>query len=256
MTKYIIIEDEQIAVNRLQQMIQQMRPDYQCVRVLDSVESAVGSLPREEHDLVFMDVQLADGLSFEIFEVITSIKPIIFTTAYDQYAVKAFKTSGIDYLLKPIDTDELHAAIEKFENQVTAEITSESTPLEEVKSLLASFQPQKTFKERFVVKYGDHLKTVPVTDIYLFYSQDKATYLMTSEGRNYLIDFTLDKLLGLIDPARFYRISRKFIVALDGIDDIVAFSNSRLKLKLHHYQGEEVIVARERVVDFKQWLDG
>lgn len=251
--RFIIIEDEQIAASRLKKLIEAARPNFEYVTTLDSVEGATISLPALKFDLLFMDIQLADGISFEIFDQIALKKPVIFTTAYDQYAIRAFKTNGIDYLLKPIDPEELETAISKFESYQVDRGTQTPTP--DIKELLNVLQDKSTFKERFVVKIGDHLKTIAVAEIGIFYSQDKTTFLFTKEGRQYIIDFPLDRVIGLLDEKKFFRISRKYIVCLDAIEDIIAFSNSRLKLKIAQFKDENVIVARERVNEFKAWLD-
>ena len=198
--RYIIIEDEQIAANRLKKLIAEIRPNYEFVTSLDSVEGATISLPVLKFDLLFMDIQLADGVSFEIFDHIPMKKPVIFTTAYDQYAIKAFKTNGIDYLLKPLDPAELEQAIVKFESHVVERKQESYQP--DLQKLLNAFQPEKKHKERFVVKVGDHLKMIPVADIDIFYSQDKTTFVQTREGRTFIIDFPLDRLVELIDPER------------------------------------------------------
>ncbi len=251
--RYIIIEDEQIAANRLRKLITELRPNYEFVTSLDSVEGASISLPVLKFDLLFMDIQLADGVSFEIFDHIPMKKPVIFTTAYDQYAIKAFKTNGIDYLLKPLDPTELEQAITKFESYVVER--KQDNYAQDIQQLLSQFQPEKKFKERFVVKVGDHLRMITVNDIDVFYSQDKTTFVQTREGRTFIVDFPLDRLVGMIDPNRFFRISRKYIVCLDAIEDMLAFSNSRLRIKVKNFDDDQVIVARERVGEFKDWLD-
>ncbi len=251
--RYIIIEDEQIAANRLRKLITELRPNYEFVTSLDSVEGASISLPVLKFDLLFMDIQLADGVSFEIFDHIPMKKPVIFTTAYDQYAIKAFKTNGIDYLLKPLDPTELEQAITKFESYVVER--KQDNYAQDIQQLLSQFQPEKKFKERFVVKVGDHLRMIAVNDIDVFYSQDKTTFVQTREGRTFIVDFPLDRLVGLVDPNRFFRISRKYIVCLDAIEDMLAFSNSRLRIKVKNFDDDQVIVARERVGEFKDWLD-
>ncbi|MEQ8582576.1 MAG: LytTR family DNA-binding domain-containing protein [Marinoscillum sp.] len=244
--KYIILEDEKLASERLKKLVLAARPDFQWVLTLDSVESAVISLPALSVDLVFMDIQLADGNSFDIFDQIKLDVPIIFTTAYDEYALKAFKANSVDYLLKPIDPEELEKAIVKFEKHA-------HKGNDQVDGLLKALQPKG--KERFVVKVGEHLKTVETRDIQLIYSHDKATYLFTKEGRKFLVDYTLDKVESLLGADQFFRISRKFIVNLSCIKDIIAFTNSRLEIVISGFEEEQVIVARERVAEFKAWLD-
>jgi DNA-binding LytR/AlgR family response regulator len=246
--KYIILEDEQIAANRLRRLIMECRPHFKHMLSIDSVESACISLPALKPDLLFMDIQLADGLSFEILDQIQIDTPIIFTTAYDEYALRAFKTNSIDYLLKPIDPDELEEAISKFEKNTNSKKGSV-----EVEQLMKSLQPQG--KERFVVRIGDHIKAIRSEDISLVYSEDKVTYLFTREGQRYPVDYSVEKIDTLLDPRQFKKISRKHIIHIDAIKDIVAYTNSRLELFIEKYKGERVIVAREKVQDFKNWLD-
>lgn len=249
--KYIIIEDEQLAAKRLRSLIEATRPDYEFVSKFDSVESASISLPVLKYDLLFMDIQLADGLSFDIFDQIEVDKPIIFTTAYDEYALKAFKTNSVDYLLKPIAEDDLNTAIEKFEMNFKKEKVQ--PPSTDIQNLIKSLQPSG--KERFVVKVGEHLRTIESSSIQLIYSQDKGTYLFTDSGRRFLVDYSVDKVEDLMSKSDFFRISRKFIINLNYIKDIIAFTNSRLEIVVEHFDEDQIIVARERVPEFKSWLD-
>jgi DNA-binding LytR/AlgR family response regulator len=253
--KFIVIEDEQLAAKRLRAMIEKLRPDYEFVAKFDSVESATISLPVLKYDLLFMDIQLADGNSFDIFDQIKVKSPIIFTTAYDQYAVKAFKANSVDYLLKPIDEKELENAIKKFEENFRHKKSDreESNSQSDIVQLIKSMQPKG--KERFVVRVGEHLKTIDTSDVKLVYSSDKATYIFTKQGRKYLIDFSVDKADEVLSSEKFFKISRKFIINLDYIKDIIAFTNSRLEVVVDQFEEEQVIVARERVGQFKEWLD-
>ena len=249
--KYIIIEDEQIAAKRLRGLIESFRSDYEFVAKFDSIESATISLPVLKYDILFMDIQLADGNSFDIFDQISLSSPVIFTTAYDEFALKAFKHNSIDYLLKPIDEKELQNAILKFESGIkTPQPQAEGLQID---NLLKSLNPGG--KERFVVKVGDHLKTVETKNIQLVFSQDKGTYLFINEGKRFLVDYSVERIEDLLDASSFFRISRKFIVNVSAIKDMIAFTNSRLELVIDHYDDEQVIVARERVNDFKNWLD-
>ncbi len=250
--KYIIIEDEQLASKRLRELMEDIRPDYNFVAKFDSVESATISLPVLQYNLILMDIQLADGNSFDIFDQINVTAPIIFTTAYDEYAIKAFKTNSIDYLLKPIDRGELTNAIEKFESYAKASSTDRD-PSVQITDLIKTLQPKG--KERFVVKIGDHLKTIETADIQLIFSQDKATYLFSKEGKRFLVDYSVEKVEELLNGDQFFRVSRKFMVNINFIKDIIAYSNSRLEIVINHFDEEQVIVARERVGDFKGWLD-
>ena len=248
--KYIIIEDEQIAAKRLRELIESFRPDYEYVAKFDSIESATISLPALKFDLLFMDIQLADGNSFDIFDQISLTAPIIFTTAYDEFALKAFKHNSIDYLLKPLDPAELQNAIVKFEK---GNSQNQEAPAQNIDNLVKSLNPEG--KERFVVKVGEHLKAVETKDVQLVYSQDKGTYLFSSTGKKFLVDYSLDRVEDLLNKKQFFRISRKFIVNLSYIKDMIAFTNSRLEIVMDHYDEEQIIVARERVGDFKGWLD-
>ncbi len=248
----LIIEDEPQAAERIESLIHAARPGCTVAAKLDSVRRAVAWLKANPApDIIFMDIQLADGLSFEIFGQATVTSPVIFTTAYNEYALKAFKVNSIDYLLKPVDKDELLAAFRKFDSLV-----NQSTPGNKVMESIeyAMQMLTKKYKERFILKVGEHLKSVEVKDILFFYSLDKATFAHTIDGRKHILDFTLDQLEGLLSPDRFFRINRKYIVASDAIQDMISYTNSRLKLVLKS-SDDDIIVARERVQEFKDWLD-
>ena len=250
----IIIEDEKPAARRLQRMLTELNTPVEIM--LHSVNESIKWLQEHEHpDLIFLDIQLSDGLSFEIFETLTVKSSVIFTTAYDEYALKAFKLNSIDYLLKPIDDEELAAAIKKFQNLQTQNTTSTTIDLQSIQKLLAPATLQNTFKKRFTIKVGQHIKIFNTEDIECFYSENKGTYLHTKENRNYLIDNTLEILEQELDPKVFYRVSRKFYININAIQDIISYTNSRLQLKLNSYSEHEVIVSRERVKDFKEWLE-
>lgn len=253
--KVLIIEDEQIAAKRLVKMLQDSSQDIMVLATLDSVARSIEWLEEKESpDLIFMDIQLADGLSFDIFDYVQVKCPVIFTTSYDQYAIRAFKVNSVDYLMKPLDSGELYNAINKYEflSKSYAEKSSpESLALQEAINMLK----QKSYKERFIVKVGEHIKTILVSDIYHFVSQEKATFACTTENRRYLLDYTLDQLMEMIDPRLFFRISRKYIVSINGFEDIISYSNNRLKIHLKQSKTMDAIVSRERVQDFKTWLD-
>ena len=249
--KVLIIEDEKPAARRLNRMLSKL--ELHVITMLHSVEEAINWFSNNEHpDLIFLDIQLSDGLSFEIFDVIDVKSAIIFTTAYDEYALKAFKLNSIDYLLKPIDDEELEAAVSKFEktfvNQKPVQVH-----FEDIKKLLINPE-DRVYKKRFTAKVGQHIKIFNVQDIECFYSENKGTYLHTNENRNYLIDNTLELLENELNPDNFFRINRKFYVNINAIKDIISYTNSRLQLKLHSYNESEVIVARERVKSFKNWI--
>lgn len=249
--KVVIIEDEKPAARRLSRMLNTL--DIEPITMLHSVEESVNWFYNNEHpDLLFLDIQLSDGLSFEIFDEVEVKSAIIFTTAYDEYALKAFKLNSIDYLLKPIDSDELENAIDKFK-QFQLNDTGHNFDLEQLKLLV--LPSQKNYKKRFTVKIGQHLKMISVDAIECFYSENKATHIHTIDNRSYLIEDTLDQLDSKIQPETFFRVSRKFVVNINAIKDIIAYSNSRLKIQLQSYNESDIIVSRERVKDFKNWLE-
>lgn len=253
----IIIEDEKPSARRLNRMLDKL--NVRVIKVLHSVEDSINWFQENKHpDIIFLDIQLSDGLSFAIFESVNINSAIIFTTAYDEYALQAFKLNSIDYLLKPIDDEELAAAVEKYSSFFSDSFGNNAANgnlinLKEIKRFLEN-PVQKEYKKRFTVKVGQHLKMVPIEDIECFYSENKATYLYTTEGRNYPVETSLEDLEHQVSPEDYYRVNRKFLVNLKAIKDIVAYNNSRFKLKLHHYREDEIIVARERVKAFKDWL--
>ena len=248
----IIIEDEKPAARLLERKVEKL--GLKINTLLHSVEESIHWFQNNPHpDLIFLDIQLSDGLSFEIFENSTINSAVIFTTAYDEYALRAFKLNSIDYLLKPIDEEDLEIAINKFKarNVVTPSL---SLDFDMIKKMLTN-PIDRTFKKRFTIKMGQQLKMITIDEVECFYSENKGTYLHTFENRNYLLDSTLEQLEAELDPKDFYRVSRKFIIPLKGIKEIQMHSNSRLKVILPTYKDDEVIVARERVSDFKEWLD-
>lgn len=248
----LIIEDEKPAARRLQRMLERL--EVQVGQLLHSVEEAIHWFKSNEHpDLIFLDIQLSDGLSFEIFDEVTIHSAIIFTTAYDEYALQAFKLNSIDYLLKPIDDEELEAAVKKYK-LLQPKAQQVQFNFEDIKKLLTN-PVEREYKKRFTTKIGQHIKMIPVDEIECFYSENKGTYAHTIDGRDYLLDTTLEQLEGELEPETFFRISRKFYINITAIKDIISYTNSRLQLKLKSYKEQEVIVARERVKDFKLWLE-
>lgn len=252
--KILIIEDELPAARRLRSLIAETHPQAEILEVLDSVEGAVAWLKTESPpELIFMDIQLADGMSFDIFNHTQVNAPVIFTTAFDQYALKAFKVNSIDYLLKPIDPEELHLAFDKFERHYQSQATS-SYDYEAIHQLMQQMV-SKNYKERFLVKMGQQLSYLKVTEIAYFYSEGGLVHALDQKGKRHIIDFTLDQLEEVIRPDDFFRINRKIITGLKAIQKIHTYFNSRLKLELQPTVIDEVIVSRDRVNDFKQWLD-
>jgi two-component system response regulator LytT len=250
--KVIIIEDEKPSARRLQRMLKEL--DMEAETLLHSVEESMDWFQNEQHpDLIFLDIQLSDGLSFEIFEAIDIRSAVIFTTAYDEYALQAFKLNSIDYLLKPIDAEDLKRAVDKFKNQIP-DPESMTLDFNAIKKLLVN-PVEREFRKRFSVKIGQHIKLIHVDEIECIYSENKGTYAATTDGRNYLLDMTLDQLEDELAPHLFFRISRKFFVNINAIKDMISYTNSRLQIKLNEFDELDVIVARERVKAFKSWLE-
>jgi len=250
--KAIIIEDEKPAARRLGRLLAKL--DVNVSVMLHSVEEAIEWFQNNKHpDLIFLDIQLSDGLSFEIFEFIEVKSAIIFTTAFDEYALQAFKLNSIDYLLKPIDDEDLEKAVKKYRN-FKPEKDSISVDFEDIKKLLVN-PLEREYKKRFTARVGQHLKIINADEVECFYSENKGTYAATLDGRNYLLDTTLESLEEELSPKIFFRVSRKFYVNINHINDIISYTNSRLQIKLNHFKEQEIIVSRERVKDFKLWLE-
>ncbi|WP_158973572.1 LytTR family DNA-binding domain-containing protein [Cellulophaga sp. L1A9] len=250
--KTIIIEDEKPSARRLNRLLEDLGVEVSVL--LHSVEEAINWFHNNEHpDLIFLDIQLSDGLSFEIFEAVEVKSAIIFTTAFDEYALQAFKLNSIDYLLKPIDDEDLEIAVKKYRS-LAPKKEKLTLDFEDIKKLLVN-PIEREFKKRFTTKVGQHLKIINADEVECFYSENKGTYAATTEGRNYLLETTLDNLEEDLDPKIFFRVSRKFYVNVNCIKDIVSYTNSRLQIKLIKFNEQEIIVSRERVRDFKLWLE-
>lgn len=246
----LIIEDEQPASQKLIRLLKETDPGIEVISVLGSVEQSVNwLLENKSPELIFMDIQLEDGLCFEIFEKVRIKTPIIFTTAYDGYALKAFKVNSIDYLLKPINPDELKDAIDKFD-------AMHRTIQDYSKYESVIHQLPTRNKERFLIKIGEHYKSVPTSDISCFYSLERSVFLFTNTGKNYPVDYSLDKIEQLVDSKLFFRVNRNFIINYYAIQDMIAYSSNRMKVILANWhEKEDIIVSRERVSDFKVWMD-
>ncbi|MEI8085531.1 MAG: LytTR family DNA-binding domain-containing protein [Paludibacter sp.] len=251
MIKVLIIEDEQPAAKRLEKMLLEIAPDFEIVHRCDSIETSVqffksGIMP----DLVMLDVQLGDGLSFDIFKQVEISCPVIFTTAYDEYAIKAFELNSIDYLLKPISKEKLEKSIEKFRK------LSQHTVQSEWKTLASLMDKEKReYKQRFLVYVGEHLLSVQISDIAYFYSIEKSTFLTTKTGKSYPLDLSLEKLEGMLSPKDFFRINRQYITSFESIKKMNVLSKSRIKLTLDPLPSDEVLISNARTRDFREWLD-
>lgn len=215
---------------------------------LDSISSGIAWFENnQDPDLLFLDIQLADGLSFKLLEQVETECPIIFCTAYDEYAIKAFKHNSIDYLLKPIDQADLEAAINKFRKKANKQID-----LNKLQEILLY---KKEYKPRFMVKVGEKIQSINAASIDYFYSDQKATFLKTKDNKKYLIDYPLDQLEDLLDPTSYFKLNRKYITHHNAIDEVFSFSNSRLKVTLKNSDDDNILISREKVQKFKEWLD-
>jgi DNA-binding LytR/AlgR family response regulator len=246
--KIVIIEDEYFSAEKLSFLLRQIDPAIEVLAILPSVESGLAWFRNNpEPDLIFSDIQLEDKDSFELFRQLPIGAPIIYTTAFDHYALQAFKQNSVDYLLKPIDPDELRAALKKYEHQ--------SYRMQQKGLALRPEPPKEAFKERFLVKKGNGLTVIKTTEIAYFKSEQKLTFLITFDNQRYVIEPTLDQITEQVDARQFNRISRSRLVSLDAIKKISPHFNGRLKLELTPPETEEVFVSRERVQAFKDWLD-
>ncbi len=250
--RVLIIEDEDPAAKRLQKMLKEIEPGIDVLNHIVSVSSAIKWFAENEApDLVISDIQLSDGLSFEIFKTVDLTCPIIFTTAYDQYAIEAFKVNSIDYLLKPIKKEELANAVSKFKKLAN----TPATPVIDINKLLQSLNPGGAeYKKRFVVRYGEHIKTIDIEEVVYFYTEDKVTFLCTKDARRFVIDYNLDSLDSTLDPKTFFRINRQYIISIHSIAEMFAYTKSRVLIKLTPPAKHETIVSTERSAAFKQWL--
>jgi len=247
----LVIEDERPAATRIIKLLNDLIPEASIHGHFDTIVDSVNWLSSNPApDLIISDIELADGQSFEIYNQVKTNSPIIFTTAYDQFAIKAFKLNSIDYLLKPIDPEELGQAIEKYKNNTNKPATVDLNMLQ---SLLQ--KESKQYKDRFMVKVGEKIYSINSQDISYIYSEQKATFLQTQGGKKYIVDYTLDQLDSDLNPDQFFRLNRKYITSLGAIDEIITYSNSRLKIKLKNCEDNDIIVSREKVNALKSWLD-
>ena len=253
--KILIIEDEYPAAERLEKLIKKLDPRMEVCAVLESVEAGRKWFANGQHvDLIFSDIQLADGLSFQLFEEFPAHSPIIFTTSYDEYAIKAFRVKSIDYLLKPIKAPELAEAIRKYEN--IREDFSPKAYARKVETLLDSLEMTKRpFKTRFLVKNGEQLIPINQEQVAYFYTTNEMACLVATDGRQYLVDYKLEELESLVDPLNFFRLNRQFIARIDAIHKIHTYFNGKLKIELRPQTAQEVVVSRDKAPAFKAWLE-
>ena len=257
--KVLIIEDETPAAEKLERYLHRYDEQIEIQAVLKSVKESIEWLKENEPsvDLIFMDIQLLDGKSFEIFDQVDVQTPVIFTTAYDEYAVEAFKVNSVGYLMKPITFKDLEAAMSKADKMATSLSKGTSETDDTVKTILKELRSdKKAYKNRFMVKIGDHIKSIPAEDIKLFYAEGRDAYLISKEDRKFIVDFNLEQLEGLLDPRLFQRVNRTFILNINSIKDVVVYSNSRLKVIANYETERDIIISREKVPAFKSWIDG
>jgi two-component system, LytTR family, response regulator len=254
--KVIIVEDEVPAAEKLERYLQKYDANIQVVAKFDSVSTSVSWLRgnQESVDLIFMDIQLIDGLSFQIFQQVQVKKPVIFTTAFNEFALDAFKVNSIDYLLKPITFTDLSSGLKKFET-LRQQFQGSVDQSEKVEQAFSTMKT-KEYKNRFMVKLGEHIRSITSDQISIFYADGRDVYLVTTQGRKFIIDYTLEALEDILDPALFFRLNRTFILNINGIKDVLVYSNSRLKITLTQDFDKEIIVSREKVGEFKEWFDG
>lgn len=250
----LLIEDEKPAARQLEKLLKQLVPEIQVLKVIESVEQALRwfHAPQEEPELIFMDIQLADGLSFDIFQEVQVDVPVIFTTAFNQYTLQAFKVNSVDYLLKPIDPEALEKALKKYRQYY------HKPPSVDYQALLRTLQEQRQtspYKQRFLIKSGQELKMIPRQSVQYFYSDDGLVFAQIDRQKKHNLDYTLEQLEDLLPPGDFFRINRKMILQMPAIRKIHNYFNGRLKLEIDPPPAFDVIVSRDRVPHFKQWLD-
>lgn len=252
--KILIIEDEELAVKKLHKMLISIDKDVEVIANLDSIESSVEWLQNNEApDLIMMDIELLDGQSFEIFNRVKVMSPVIFTTSYDEYALKAFKVNSVDYLLKPIQKEDLTAALDKYKKMFVAAAPPSINMDMLVKELQQKLQP-KEFRKRFLVKNVQKLVSVETDEIAYFYSDGRLNFFKTYDNKKYVVDYTMDEMEDMLDPEKYFRISRSFYVSIASVDQINDYFGNRLILTLKPAVDKEALVSREKVTEFKKWL--
>lgn len=256
--KVLIIEDEKPAAEKLILLLNKYNPDIKVLTQLTSIEKSVEYIRANQDniDLIFQDIQLTDGLSFEIFEKIEVKKPIIFTTAFNEHALEAFKVNSVDYLLKPITFEALSQSMEKINKLRDALPHEQKQDISYDELIKALSSSQKTFKNRFLVKIGEHIKSIAIENIAMFYAEGRTVFILTNESRKFIIDYKLEDLNSMVNPEDFFRVNRSNIVNINYIDDVLVYSKSRLKIRLSSKYEDDIIVSREKVNHFKEWFSG
>jgi len=250
----VIIEDEHLTAERIATLLKQIDPDITVISTIDTVKKTVEWFSSNaQPDLVFMDIQLADGLSFDIFDIVKIESPVVFITAYQEYAIKAFKVHSVDYLLKPVSDEDLRAALRKYKRYFQQELALPAIGGELLRNIREMIR--KPYKSRFMIRVGEHIKSVDVENILYFFSLQKGTFLHSSDQRNYVIDYTMGALEEMLDPALFHRINRQYLISHGSITDLFTLSSSKLKVKLLQCDDDDIYISRDRLSAFKEWLD-
>jgi two-component system, LytTR family, response regulator LytT len=253
--KILIIEDEELAVKKLHKMLISIDQDIEVIANLDCIAASVEWLENNDApDLILMDIELLDGQSFEIFNRVDVKSPVIFTTSYDEFALKAFKVNSVDYLLKPIQKEDLAAALEKFKKMYGAATPAAPINMEFlIKELQQKLQP-KEFRKRFLVKNVQKLVSIETEDIAYFYSDGRLNFFKTYDNKKYVVDYTMDEMEEMLDPEKYFRISRSFYVSISSVEQIHDYFGNRLILTLKPPVDKEALVSREKVTEFKKWM--
>jgi DNA-binding LytR/AlgR family response regulator len=247
----VIIEDESLAADKLARYLLKYDATIQIQEEIASISEAVSWFQaNNDYDVVFMDIQLTDGLSFEIFNQVQITKPIIFTTAFDEYALDAFKVNSIDYILKPITFTDISKAMNKLKK-----LQSVFSGNDHIQTAVKELSEKKT-KDRFLVRLGNHIHSIKTTEISLFYAEGRTVYLITTQKKKYILDYKLESLQNVLNSAVFFRVNRTFILNISDIKDVLVYSNSRLKITSSVFNEKEIIVSRDKVSSFKLWFEG
>ena len=256
--KVLIIEDEELAVKKLRKTLNAVDESAEVVGVADSIRSSVNWLQNNPSpDLILMDIELCDGQSFEIFDKVEVKSTLIFTTSYDEFALKAFKVNSVDYLLKPVQKEDLHVAIEKYKKLKTLYKDANESPVFNIENLVKELQQKmqgKEYRKRFLVKQAQKLVSIETDQIAYFYSDGRLNFFKTFDNKKFVVDYTMDELEEMLDPEKYFRISRSFYVSINSVDQIHDYFGNRLMLYLKPQVDKEALVSRERVSDFKRWL--
>ncbi len=254
--KIIIVEDEIPAAEKLEHLLKEYDSDNEIIGKAGSIKRATELLNEKDgqYDIIFMDIQLTDGKSFEIFNHIQVSRPVIFLTAFNQYAIEAFKVNGIDYLLKPLTFEALSQSLIKYE-RLRDQFANQTPDLTDLAKILSKVS-DKSYKDRFLVKLGEHIRSVVTADVAFFYAEGRTAFLITKNKDKYVVDYKIETLEGLLDPHSFFRVNRTFILNISAIKDVLVYSNSRLRISPTVEFDKEIIVSREKVGDFKDWYGG